>query len=507
MNRTKLFYFCTLILAVCISFFACNKINDLDEVELGENDAEYAIPLFNSSLSFNDILGNFDEDTFITVEDDGLIKLNYKGNLLQASSEDIFNLLGTALPIIMTDTVVTASYAVPGSIEIDYIALQGGTIVVNFESQHTQDVDVKLSIPGLKDENGDEFEKTWNLEYDGTPPAVIQIWGLDGYSITPDDNSFTVRYEAIKADGNRDTLSNVVIALANIEYSYVEGYLGNDIYRVGQDTIEIDFFENWTRGDIYFEDPLMKINVFNSFGFPIDAKIYSVDVINVNGEILPLQSQFIEDGIEINYPTFNEVGEVKTTIFDFNKNNSNIDEILGSEPVAVRYNMDGEPNPEETSSVRGFMTDSSAMQVQVEVELPIYGSANDFVVRDTFDINLVEYNDVKYAEFKLISENETALDVAMQVYFTDDQSVVLDSLLTPMQSIIEAAPVDVEGNVTETNEKTILIPYTAERFGKIINAEKAIVLANFSTYDNGSISVRVLSDEQVRLRMGVKFGL
>lgn len=489
-----------------LSFFACNKVDDLNNIDIANGEAEFAIPLFNANVSFNDLLNSFDEDTFITVDPDGLIRLNYKGSLLSASSSDLFEFLAIA-GFQMQDTVQAFTLDLPGSLEIDYIKLKGGLIGVSFDSNHTQDVAVKLTIPNLV-KNGQPFVKTWNVDYTNNTPVSTQgLWSLADYILTPDMNDLNFVYEAIKADGTRDTLSNVNIGFLNVEYAYVEGFLGNDIYKVGQDTIEIDFFENWTRGEVFFEDPRLKITVFNSFGFPIDAKIYGVDVFTVNGEILPLESAFIEDGIEIDYARFDEVGATKTTEFDFDKDNSNIEDILGAGPVALRYDMDGEPNPDLNPSVRGFMTDTSELRVQVEVELPIHGRANDFIATDIFDIDFSEYENINHAEFKLITENETALDVTTQVYFTDNQGIVLDSLLTPAESVIAAAAVDNDGNVIETEEKTIFIPYTAERFEKIINAEKALVSANFSTYNNGSTSVRVLSDQEVRVRMGVKFGL
>ena len=55
--------------------------------------------------------------------------------------------------------------------------------------------------------------------------------------------------------------------------------------------------------------------------------------------------------------------------------------------------------------IRGFMTDSSEMNVQVEVELPMYGTASGFEARDTFGINFDSYQEFDDVEFKVVSEN------------------------------------------------------------------------------------------------------
>ena len=208
----------------------------------------------------------------------------------------------------------------------------------------------------------------------------------------------------------------------------------------------------------------------------------------------------------VDYPDLNEIGETKFTEFVFDKDNSNIDDILSSAPIALAYDLGGEPNPDIDTSIRGFITDSSELNVTMEVDLPMHGRASNFLVTDTFDINLEEYDQVKSAEFKLVSENETALDVEMQLYFLDDANNVLDSLLTSVQSIIEAAPVDTDGNVTQTIQKTIILSYPEERFDILMNARKIALNAGFSTYNNGSVSVRLLADQKVDVRMGLKFG-
>jgi len=153
------------------------------------------------------------------------------------------------------------------------------------------------------------------------------------------------------------------------------------------------------------------------------------------------------------------------------------------------------------------MTDSSYFKVQMEVNLPIHGLATGFEARDTFAINLDNSSDVIYAEFKVVTENEIALDVAIQLYFADTVGVILDSMFIEDPVVMGAAPVDAEGKPTGATEKITFREFDEERFDGIRDAKKLLMKANFSTADNGTQSVKVFRDNEVRIRAGMKIGV
>jgi hypothetical protein len=169
--------------------------------------------------------------------------------------------------------------------------------------------------------------------------------------------------------------------------------------------------------------------------------------------------------------------------------------------------VNAEPNPDSLTTIRGFMTDSSYFRVQMEVEIPIYGTATGFEARDTFAINLDNASDVTYVEFKVVTENEIALDVALQLYFADAQNVILDSMFTQAPIIMGAAPVDAGGEPIGTTEKITFSKFEADRLDGIRDAKKLFMKSNFSTSENGAKSVKVYRDNEVRVRAGMKLGV
>jgi len=495
------------LLCLVIFVFACT---DIDQLELGDFNAEYALPLFNSDISLQDIISNNTDNTTLTVDQDGQLTLNYKGALLRRSAADIFNFTAAFVPIEVTDTVYHISnedFEIPGSIEIDFLNLKRGEISILFESNIPEDLTVNVMIPQfIKD--GVPYTRSFDTPYDGSLPIQDSFLGdnLTGYQIDGSgDTLITVLYDAILADGTKVVLPTFTVVLTNLEYDYAEGFLGNDIYDIGKDTIEIDFFENWEQGIVNFEDPKFKLTAFNSFGFPLDANFLNIDVIGIAGERLSLESNSINEGVAVGYPEIDQVGETIETNFDFTKSNSNIIEVLGVGPAAVEYELDGEPNPDLSPNSRGFMTDSSAIEVQMEVELPLNGYTFGFAIRDTFDIDLSSYDNVNQAEFKLVTENGIPLGLDLEVSFTDENFNIIDVLSTEDDNnYLAPAPVDMNGNVNGIAEKIIIDTFDTERFSKLSSAKKILIRTSFST-TNSSIPqlVKFNAEQGVSSRMGL----
>ncbi len=275
------------------------------------------------------------------------------------------------------------------------------------------------------------------------------------------------------------------------------------VYEGGRDTIEIDFFDNWIRGDVYFEQPKITFNFENSFGVPTRSIINLFNIITADGQVLPLESSIIQQGIDFPYPALDEVGQVKEAKFLFTRDNSNIDVVLGSQPVAIDYDVDALTNPDGDTGQRGFVTDSSFYKVRVDVELPLFGSAVDFVVQDTFDLDLSSYGSIEAAEFKLISTNGLPLSVELSGVFLDEAGNELGQLLPEGERIVGGAPVNAAGEPTMANRVVTVADFPAPRFNAIRSATRLAVTASFSTTRDDEQSVRLLANQELRLQLGV----
>jgi hypothetical protein len=502
-------------ISLALLLVSCSKLEDLTAIDGVAGSSEFAIPLVNTSISLNDLLRNFEQNSSLTIDPDGTLRFNYSGDVITQNSGFMFDAIQHTLsqfPIIpVLSRRMALPFSSPEGLELDRIDCKSGTVAYYVANPHPDVVQVTVSFPDVK-KNG--IPLTFNVTlppYSGTGdmPFATNFFfptSVTGYTIASNTDSIFIEYQAIRPNGVSDTLHNVLVSIQNLQFTYAEGYLGNYTHQGGRDTILIDFFDNWTRGDVYFEDPTVTFHIENSFGIPTKSVVNVFNVLTADGRILPLESPYVTNGIDFPYPTINEVGQVKSRRFVFNKHNSNIDLILGSRPVAVDYDVNALTNPDNNPGIRGFITDQSFYRVRVEVELPLHGRASGFAALDTFDLNLGELNNIDFAEFKLFTDNEMPLDISLQGYFLNEQGQVIDSLYQQQQLVVRGAPVNNLGVSSGSNTQSSSAIFEAQRFSRIKEARKIAIQAAFSTINNGTSSIKVLANQNIRIKLGAKLG-
>ncbi len=492
----------TFFLLLALLTATCSKY---DDVQLADYSPEFAIPLLTTQLSMEDAFSRFDEDTFLTIDEDGFMTMNYFGDVTARQSSDIFEFIAqTEGTFPLFDTISALPFGTPNGFDLDYALINNGTMQIIYSMDFDEPVTFNARFPNLVAPDGEIYEYTYFHQNANLPLFIHPQVDLTGYQLRPTNDSIIVEYYVYLEDsGTREKLDNIGLTLVDFTASYVEGYMGQEIYEIPRDTITIDFFENWTFGDVFFEDPRILVSVINSFGFPVRSQASIMNVFKADGQIVPLQSLYL-DSINIEYPLLDDVGGVRTTEFFFDRNNSNIDEVLSGNPIALDYEMRALANPDQDTTIRGFMTDTSSFRVQVEVQLPLHGRTNGFVARDTIDVDFSDYEQVTSAEFKMITENNLPMELALQAYFLDAQDVIIDSLFLDRTPIIEAAPVDANGIVTEATELISFIKVNGDRFTNLQQADRILVNLAFSSYNEGQTSVKIFNDQQVEIRMGMK---
>ena len=501
---------CLAILSMLI-LSACQKVENLTGAGLKNDGAEFAIPLFTARTSIEDLIEGFDQITYLEIDNEGLVHLRYKGDVLTQTADDFLQAASDSIPpaIPLVDTLFALPFSSPQQLKVDKAVYKTGIVRFGVQSDYVGTIDFKLSIlHAFKNGQVATLEESFP-----SPPPLQGFYvsqnflDMSGYELLPQNDTVLIRYEAYTDAGDKIELPQVFLISEDVYFSYIEGVLGNFTHNGRADTIFIDFFENWIQGEVFFENPDIFIHVQNSFGVPTRSDIKVFDIITADNQRLPLESTFITDtGIDFVYPALNEVGQVKEMTFAFDENNSNIEEVLGSKPVALEYDVDALMNPDNLSSERGFITDSSYYNVQVEVDLPLRGRASDFAMLDTFAVDFSSYADVAEIEFKMVADNDMPLEIVAQAWFLDEQGQVVDSLFAEgPTAVVEAAPVDAAGLVTSPTQATHFINFDALRFEQIRNAVKKVALrGSFSTTGQGSQIVKAIAGQQAEIRMGMR---
>ena len=507
-------YACLSLLAL-LSFACTDSLEDLTEIEETRYSAEFALPIVDSRVSLTDIVGEIGEDFAVTVDPDGLLRFRYSGEVPAVGPDIVFDRLeqiaqGVVIPL--TRNRQGAPFAGVGDVDVDTVRISGGTALYNLPNVYDEPVSVTLSLPEAR-LNGVPFSVTGDLPaYSGSgepptlanPDAPIQ---MAGYALAVPEDSLYIEYSIRDMDGNELPVpERTILALENLTFSFVSGYLGTELYQGIRDTVEVDFFDDYLEGDIFFVDPTVTLTLTSSFGLPALAQVEVLQVVDVEGNVIPITGPAITNGFDFDFPRI--PGNQRQTVFTFNSQNSNIDEVLSARPVALDYLVNAEINPDGDVGITGFLTDSSFYTAQVDVELPLFGNASDFTLRDTFDLDIMDdFDNVEDITFRLTTYNEIPIDIRLRGTFVDaDGNAVAD--LTNGESFILRAP-DVDGNGDPVSEVRNSEDFAFDGAAKdaILGADRLIVEFDISTTNGGGPFVRITDDQDLRLLLGAKVGV
>lgn len=475
----------TILPVMALFYFSCVDIDQ--ETDFGLSDQEYdvALPLVNSKITIGRIAEESTSNTGIKIDPDGKISVLYFGEVLRKNSAAIFPPFPGIIPYPIADTLSNVNLLPGEKYFVKKATFKDTKIWFAGENNLAQDINVTMRILELA-KDGKRFEKKFTIKHDNTTPVKFQTEEIpiDGWTITTGSNSMTFQYDAYTADGTRVKLDQVFMYFDLIKFSYAEGYLGYHEFPIDGDIIDVSLFDKWLSGSFDFENPKITLSVDNAFGIPVRSKVNKMELTSITGKTVSLQSPFVTSGIDFEYPGFNEIGKIKTTYFDFNRDNSNIREIFNEKTKTISYNISALVNPARDTSIQGFITGDSYFVVNVAAEIPLHGSVNQLVVTDTLDIDFGSLDQVSSAEFKAITSNDFPADIRVQAYFIDNQGNRVEQLFDNEGIVLNAATLKSNGKTNPGVEKIDFIKFDKTRITNVLNSKKMVVFGYINTTDS-----------------------
>lgn len=482
----------------------CVNFNDFEGLEVGDYEGTFAVPLFQSQVSFQDLLNEVNNSTYITVEPDGAMVLSYFNDPQIRRTQDIFAII-PVFGALLKDTINTIPFELPEEMDIAVMTFDQGDIAFNFKSFHEEDLTVSFILPQLS-RNGQVFQRTFSVDYAGTVPVEkTGVFSLVKQNFKPENDSLIIRYVATRnSNGQRDTLTDVQMGVVNLEFSYADGFLGTETYPVDSGRIEMDFFQDLPETGISFDDPRIVVKAQNSFGFPVRSNTRKMTAVTADGTMIPLENEAVTNGINFNYPSFEEIGKIKYTEYILDKSNSNILDLIKARPQSIEYIIDVITNPDDAPLQTGYMTDSSIFSAQLGIEIPLKGTLTNYLGQDTFPVSFQSFKNIREMEFKVIAENEIPLQAILQCYFLDEQLTLLDSLSTDQKILLEAASVDEAGQVKSPKHTTAFLTISASQFDRLKTARALVTKTRFTSTKDGVLPVQFNAFQSLKLKAGVK---
>lgn len=490
-NLTRILYF---VGVACMT--SCDVSYFDKEMEGSEINLELPVPIGTSEYSIDRM---FEELEFedIETDTDGNLKISYTESI-EGGDNAAFNVevgdinVNTLIPLPteISDNFVGGSFTVPAigeqdletaGQEIEEIELSQqitkaifdqGTLDIVLKSDYDSEVELTITIPSLEDENGVAYTVT-EIFSNETTTINLELKNYDadfthdGTALNQTFNTFVVKYTTklkLRAgDVFKDTDElrfDVSIKDAGAPEAVFGDFL-KESFDVSNQTISLDFFEDFGDGGISFANASMKLVAKSGYGFPIGLDLSGITAKNnTSGTSVQLNrtegNEVIFNGVAVeDYDVTKSVVETELTL---NGENSNINELLSSKPNKIELNVSGSANPEHidgTPNNNFFAKGYDGFGMDLVIDVPLDVKFDNIEFTETFDFDVDEISEeLKNISLKVATENEIPLTGAIELVFKKANGTVVDGILVETDIVaFKAAPVDAEGksNGTETN--------------------------------------------------------
>jgi hypothetical protein len=493
----------TLCLIIILFFASCNK--PFDEIDTSTNalNPEFAVPLLNTTMEMGDFISGLQGNGALVVNNDGSYNLTYEGAILANPTLKLFETMPETPTIPITDNNMSVVFPTPNGLKISNMSFKQGFI--KWKMASVIDVaTVTLTMPQLVNEQGISFVKTFNISKNGSVDSVI----LRGLFVKPLNGKMQFNIVVKDALGNKTNLKEGSFSMSKYEPQMVQGILIAREVVIPKSTIQFDFFKKWKlQGNVQFQNPKVTTTFNNSYGLPTRVFMDIFEVETTEGKTVALKSPLtkLSNGANIALkPTIlglNEIGKTKKTIYEFNATNSNLNELFNAHPMAFNFSSRAVVGD---STAQGFFSDTSNLSMKMDISVPISGTSKGFLTENTEGVDFSSYEKVTDVELKVITNNTLPFDINLQCYFLDNKDEIIDSLAQKPTLILRGAIVNSNGSIARPSDETTFVKIEAERFKRLLLAKKMRLQYLVSTSSNGTIPVKILSNQGVALRIGLK---
>ena len=522
-----------------IVFTACEKdLFNPDKINKDGWSPTFAIPLTSSKLTIKDLIpqNSTTGDFIVTDSTSGAISLTYKGDIFNITASEVVNIpdqvqqtnvnfdldsipatgIESEAEVQKQDSIVY-QFEAGDSIRVHSVGFRGGTMSFDITTSLEFNAQITANITSLTKDgvpaqlvfniNGDGTEKTYSAEVNLGGYVIDMTLGQLGY------NEVIIEYEydltlPIPATGRpAETISfDLEQGFRDILFGNILGNLGNQIFALDKDSIELSLFEN-TLADADFgafeiAEPAVNIYVTSSIGVPLALNVVELNAFepetNTN---TPIQLQ----NTSFNVQAPSVIGESKTSKIPITGSNSNLSDVLTPTNKTITYAFAAELNPNNPLN-NNFITPEAAISIQAEMELPLDIGISGWALQDTVDFSLDQFKEINDASLRVNIENGFPFEIDLQVYLLDSINTVLDSLITSQTSLLTAAQVDGNGDVVASSVSNSDIGLSSKTINNLGNTKKLVIRGGLSTSNNGQ-RVQIYDFYELKIAMGMKVGV
>jgi hypothetical protein len=494
---------------------------------------DISAPLIHSSFSLKDLLNDYDRNNLFVEDATNFLYLVYRNKVFSQTAADFL-----IIPDQEFDTDIeidipgfthlngdfTAppyrtgfSFSMPHGEVIDKILLRensGGSLIFSMYSPTLNHrASIQLSIPSAR-RNGTPLSRV--IDYDGGYVLHDSV-NLSGYEITfnntfPHENRLEIVFTVTLHGSGDPNLSPYIfetgVKFSRLSFRRISGDFKQQAFSVPTDSVLIRIFENNVYGIVNLADPRIHVHASNSMGIPLGLNFSTLQAVSPQNPPYTVAITGYPNPWIIQAPANAESGQIYHSGFTLDNSSSggSLTAAVNLSPQWFIAGLTGQTNPAGGTS-SNFIMDTSRLGLEVQIELPMYGSAWNFLVADTFDFEFDRSSDqIESILFRINTSNRFPIEARLQIYFLDAQDDLLDSLIATNDQLIVAAPTGPapDYRVIAPAEKLTYAELTSQRLQALRHTRKLVVSASMSTANGGSNIVKFYSDYTLDIRLATR---
>lgn len=396
--------------------------------------------------------------------------------------------------------------------ELTGVEFNSGTMSFTLKSTVDASISVTITVPSFT-KKSDQSIYTETITISGRTDETISI-DLSNYNadLTNDgtgtgktNNKIVLNVDAtftFAAGNNLD--ANEVISyealISNVKYDAIYGDFKQESFNISSNTIDLgDFFDNFSEGDVTFDNVEMSINVTNDYGFPISMDLSSVKAVNATSSLnldytstSTIPNTIIIDGVE----NFGDAEKVTNKVL--NNTNSNINALLESKPTSLEFDISGKANPIDDGNPNenfyAAINNGFTAEVSIDFDKVSLDKEIDFSGGEDLD-------DFESIKLLVNVENKTPLTGNLVLEFKNSNNQVVHSETI---NAFEAANVNASG---ESDGVAVLTDFDIElnknEINKIVDAEKINVRVSLQL-PTGRNSIMIKGSDELNVAVAIE---
>ncbi len=322
---------------------------------------------------------------------------------------------------------------------------------------------------------------------------------LNRYLIVDDNNFISIAFEYEFANYPAADFFNGVFSGNPLPYIQET---------VGPQTVVVGLNKFVNSGEFFLADPKIIITIKNYWNIPAQFQFTnSFYYEEENSPGLPITGDVFTTMFPVNKPL--TPGSFALTTIKLDNTNSNIDDVISAMPYQLSFGalVETITSPPTDFSVDPSSTDSVKLKIEVPLDLRI----TNLVMIDTSSIDLTsnlgaDTSVVNSIQVNLIVQNGFPFSLGTQIYFADENYVVLDSVSNT--EIFIPSAITTAGKVSQSKESMNTILIENGKMSNLLRAKFLLTKISFNTANASSgQTVKIYSDYTIGLKIGARIKL